>query len=188
MWNKAKGILIPSTINTKLIPIDTIIKNGNKLLLNKNESWVNGNDTDVLIPHQLYIITDEKIKVGEKCFHSNINEICIADEFMVENPDCKKIIATNNDKISINLGKEKWVAPTNKQFDQIYTRLCPYPQPTKEFIQQFVDVINALDITIDLISIDLFVEYESNLLYPMVQNNNEKLILNPDNTINIKLI
>jgi hypothetical protein len=170
MWNKAKGILIPSDKKVN------IILDRGKFELIENAQIAHSINS-IVKGFFLYIITDERIKIGEKCFHSNLDEICVADEFMVENPDCKKIIASNDKSLDTN----------SEDYNFKYLHL--FPQPTKESIQQFIDVVNVLNINLNhLISIDLFVEYENNLNDVHRLEDFEFLKLNPDNTINIKFI
>lgn len=51
------------------------------------------------VGHHIYLTTEEDPAIGEIVFHLNINELCVADEFMVSNPDCKKIVATTNPEL-----------------------------------------------------------------------------------------
>jgi len=90
---------------------------------------------------------------SEKHFNE---EPCIT----LANLKAKKVIATTDNNISINLGKEKWIAPTNSQYDQVYTRLCPYPQPSPQFIEKFVKSFNEGNIISEVM-----VEYESYCIY-----------------------
>lgn len=150
---------------------------------------------DRVIPNlnyqHLYILSDEKIKEGDWCYKKDLKGN-IFKWINTENDwykDAKKIIATNNNKISMNLGKEKWIAPTNSSYDQVYIRLSPFPQPSKQFIEYYIYEYNKGNIITEV-----EVEYEDNGEEGWIGDNyngepfwNEKLELkvNPDNTINI---
>lgn len=159
----------------------------------------------------LYITSDEKIQEGDWVYENNLNqEIKI---YQIEKREgrlmffrfrsipiwldknshnCKKIIATTNDKISINLGLEKWRSPLGKHADQIYTRLCPFPRIPISFIEHYITEYNKGNI-IDKVMVeyedDLWIQDYANTptspLPPMI-NMGGKLLINSDNIINIK--
>lgn len=53
---------------------------------------------------------------------------------------CRKVVATTNNNISLNLGKEYHESPIRG--GQMYTRLCPLPQISPEFQQAWVKSMN----------------------------------------------
>lgn len=146
----------------------------------------------------LYVLSNEPIKEKEYFFDKEDN--CIYRSVDEQNANSinetrelydieryYKIIATTNDKISINLGKEKYVAPTNSNYDQIYTRLCPYPKPSQEFIEHFIAQYNKGNIikTVEI-------EYEEilgdeGIIAIAFGVNDYKLKINNNNTINISI-
>lgn len=152
-------------------------------------------------PQHLYVISNEPIKEKEYFFDKEDN--CIYRSVDKQNANSinetrelydieryYKIIATTNDKISINLGKEKYVAPTNSNYDQIYTRLCPYPKPSQEFIEYFItqynkgNVLSKVEVEYDEIKTtngSSKQELEDNLVVSY------RLKINNDNTINISI-
>jgi len=44
-------------------------KETNELSVNKNPQWAASCDTDVLVPHHIYITSDEEIKEDDWCYH-----------------------------------------------------------------------------------------------------------------------
>lgn len=141
----------------------------------------------------LYIISDEEIKEGD--IDSNVfifksdNELitCLAGKGFGRVKGIGsyfKIIATTDNKISINLGKEKWVAPTNSNYDQIYTRLCPYPQIPQQFIEEYIAGYNR-----GTVIEKVLVKYE---VAPIYCNNGSwfpikyQLKISKDNTVSIE--
>ena len=95
---------------------------------------------------ELYFLSDEKIEIGDwalnfKKPYFNIVQCNKSNKESIQE-HWKKIIATTDNKLSINLGLEKWIAPTNSNDDLVYTRLAPYPQPSPQFIQKFIKVWN----------------------------------------------
>jgi len=91
-------------------------------------------------PMHFYIIDDSKIKVGEHCFHSNIKKICIADEFMISNPDCKKIIATTDESIAV---KHNTLSMWQGRFWNHYPTIeYIIPQISTSFIKKYVKSYN----------------------------------------------
>ena len=161
-------------------------------------------------PQHLYIISDDEIELNDWVYNSTDNILlqfnnltgCILANQQKEkygNKTYHKVIATTNNKISINLGKEKWVAPTNSTYDQIYTRLCPFPQPSQQFIEKYVEEYNKGNV-IDRVMVEYDIDiskspYTSSkmnrVLKVMLKSLGDKLIpkINPkDNTITISKI
>ena len=116
---------------------------------NKESNIIKGNDVDYLIlveswsgkgkPQHLYVLSDDEIKEGDWYHNSIDNSIKQASNWIYVS-NCKKIIATTNDKISINLGKEYHESPIRG--GQMYTRLCPYPQIQQSFIEYYIEQYN----------------------------------------------
>lgn len=149
----------------------------------------------------LYFLSDEEIKEGDyflrgsnpkfvyKCTKiTNRSYWCNGNEYLKE--ECKKIIATTNDNISINLGYEKYIAPTNSKYDQIYTRLCPYPKPSLDFIKVYIEEYNKGS---QILEVNVL--YEKKVIgekpvpfgYENIYEDNFTLKINSkDNTITIK--
>ena len=132
------------------------------------------------IPYHLYFITDENpSKVGDwfivKLYNDKNEEYLslekvetifdcwVNNSFKVNTrhiDNCYKVIATTNDNININLGKERWVAPTNSLYDQVYTRLSPFPKPSKSFIDKFIEMYNKnTPITECLVEYETFYDF-----------------------------
>ena len=53
-----------------VVRLGQLIKNRqtNQFLLNKNSQWAASCDTDVLVPHHIYITSDEELKEEDWCF------------------------------------------------------------------------------------------------------------------------
>ncbi len=121
----------------------------------------------------LYFLSDEEIKEGDwfirnneihQChkiyskdveFKTSIDSVYCGKNTFWDKEYCKKIIATTNNKISINLGLERWKSPLGEHADQIYTRLYPFPQPSQSFLEVFVKEYNKGNVISSVL-----VEYE----------------------------
>lgn len=152
----------------------------------------------------LYIISDEEIKEGNWIIYNNSIYktkrdkessfwilINTKDKYLpsLKNPtDCKKIIATTDDKISINLGLEKWESPLGKHGDQIYTRLCPFPQPSQSFIEKYVEEYNKGNVITEVMVEYILNETGNYREFDVSPELKEKLKINKDNTITIRKI
>jgi hypothetical protein len=165
----------------------------NKLITSIEETGVS--DLYKSIPQHLYVISNEFIKEKEYFFDKKDN--CIYRSVDEQNANSinetrelydieryYKIIATTNDKISINLGKEKHVAPTNSNYDQIYTRLCPYPKPSQEFIEHFISQYNKGNV---LSKVEVEYGYNEERIVNNKDIGDYSLVINSDNTINISI-
>jgi hypothetical protein len=108
---------------------------------NQLQYWFKGDSPNNAKHQHLYFLSNEEIK-GKDWFYDTRDRI-ISNNSLSQKMFSKKIIATTNNNISINLGLEKYVAPTNSNNDLIYTRLCPFPQPSKEFIQAYIEAYNS---------------------------------------------
>lgn len=155
--------------------------------INKNKSWSASCDTNVLIPQHIYITLDEEIKEGD--WYCSPTGIVSQHNGTEKLPDgWKKIIATTDKSLKINLLEGIKHAPENWR---------ELPQIPQSFIEYFVDQYNKGNIITDIM-----VEYEEDLIkiydisggHPGGHwesnpiNEGLKLIINPDNTINIKPI
>lgn len=141
MWNKAKTILLASNqkenIGDYIMSLyveDNSLHCGIKLYKSDIEE----------VNQHLYIINDDVIKEGEICFHFNINEICVVDEFMVENPDCKKVIAIIDKSLLSKLHKGEIV--DNSYLEEFKTILH---QISQSFIEQYITEYNKGNIIVD---------------------------------------
>lgn len=184
MYKKHSLILLPTDEKSNIV----LLNNTKKLLYN-----VDGmrNGISQTSNQHLYILNDERFKENE--YISDGIEVIKATSKLVEaqtlhnRREWKKIIATTNNNISINLGKEKWVAPTNSKNDMVYTRLCPFPNLPFLFIQYYIEQYNLGNVITEV-----EVEYELSEMGAVVVELGAKkediisLKLNPDNTINIK--
>jgi hypothetical protein len=137
------------------------------------------NDPQPSIHQHLYILSDEIITVGDWYYDSILNEIDQCILHIGKHASCKKIIATT-DCLS-NTKKLKYV-----QFDINVeeTRLTFVPQPSKAFIEKYVDSYNK-----NIVIENVQVEYEMKNIMDDTGffNYTERLKVNPkDNTITIK--
>lgn len=86
----------------EVVRLGQLIKNSetNELLINKNSRWAASCDTDVLVPHHIYITSDEEIKAGDwfldTVSHTVHNAILAAGVF---NTRKKIILTTDHDLI-----------------------------------------------------------------------------------------
>ena len=170
MWNKAKCILLKTKENSGLLL--GLSKFGR--LISYDTECTNPNNDIYSVKQHLYIINDDVIKEGEICFHSNINEICVADEFMVENPDCKKVIATTDKSLVALFGNDE--EGYRKQKEGL-------PQIPQSFIEQYITEYNKGNI-INEVLVEYIQSADSfyGLDVPI------ELKINQDNTINIKTV
>jgi hypothetical protein len=123
---------------------------------------------DILSHHtnqHLYIISDDVIKEDDWCIDSNRN------------------IFQHKNHFPISIGQRKIIAITDSSLD--------LPQPSKQFIQKYVEEYNKGNIITDVL-----VEYEKGLNKPLHESLRdssplvfERLKVNPkDNTITIKKV
>lgn len=119
----------------------------------------------------LYIISNDKIKQNDWCLNISKNIIYQKDNLPMDIM-WKKIIATTDKSI---YPKCDGKCAKNKC---VYM----YPQPSQEFIKKYIESYNN-----NKVIIDVLVEYKTNILYPVIENNNLILKVNSkDNTITIK--
>lgn len=100
--------------------------------INKNPSWAASCDTDVLIPHNIYITSDEKIKEGDWYYHlerKTINNTLEKADYFVNNTKYDKfkkiILTTDQDLIedgvqAINDEFLEWFVK-NPSCEKVYT-------------------------------------------------------------------
>lgn len=154
--------------------------------INKNKSWSASCDTNVLIPQHIYITSDEEIKEGD--WYCSPTGIVSQHNGTEKLPDgWKKIIATT----------DKSLTQFNQYVGENEGYMTSLPQPSQSFIEKYVEEYNKGNIITDIM-----VEYEEDLIkiydnsggHPGGHwesnpiNEGLKLIINPDNTINIKPI
>ena len=174
-FKKAQVILLKTNDKSD---ISLGIRQPDKHLLNyhKGLRYDASNDKNIINQH-LYIVNDDKIEAGDWYISSDgwFIDKAINDDLKIVNEKIngyKKIIATTDSTLfqTITIGIDN---------TSIFNKL---PQPSIEFIEQYIESYNEGNIISDV-----KLEYEINILYPMVQNNNIKLKINPDNTIIIKI-
>ena len=96
----------------------------------------------------LYILSDEEIKENEfdkllkqGLYFESSNGKIITNSRVKTIGIYKKIIATTDKSLNINLGKE--YHPFDTQGGLLCTRLCPFPHPSQSFINKFVEKWNS---------------------------------------------
>jgi signal peptidase I len=160
-------------------------KDNNKISLNKNSSWSITCDTDVLVPHHLYILSDEEIKDGDKIVFKNNYLYTVSENrghyltvkelphIEIRTDLCKKIIATTDKSLGYT---DHIVSPV--------PNFCSYPQLSQSFIDEFVKHYNnGNKIT------DVLVEYHERNDFKELNGEAYTLLTNnEDNSINIKII
>ena len=181
---KETNVIIIKNKNLKTKVMETVKRKCDVVMLaTKNKSSIRKTNTteklyedtvkfhygDYLNQH-LYILSSEEIKEGDWFYDSALNKISQATKkddinwFNELNPEgikvCKKIIATTNNNISLNLGKEYHESPV--QGGQLYTRLKPYPQPSPQFIAKFIESYNK-----GIPIVEILVEYEEFVSIPI---------------------
>lgn len=82
----------------EVVRLGQLIKNSetNELLINKNSHWADSCDTDVLVPHHIYITSKEEIKEGDWFFDIISNTIHKAELATGVFNSRKKIILTTD--------------------------------------------------------------------------------------------
>ena len=171
MEKKCNVVMLP--INEKSI----MCLSQNKLF------WFHGIEPDVekLKYQHLYITSDEQITKDFKGFAivtvKDDNRIHYLVEVIVtEQNQC---YCKGDRKFSFEYYSVKPIISTTNNDMSIFDLLLP--QPSQQFIEKYIEEFNKGN---TITEVD--VEYEKNKLYPMIQNNNIRLKINPDNTINIK--
>lgn len=143
--------------------LNQIIKNieTNKLILNQNSAWAISCDTDVLVPHHLYVLSDDKIKEGDwfltdvRDRKSDNNGIPIwelrqcskitnewifvkGEDGIGYNPDwSKKIIATNDGYLNTERIHKGEII--DESYPKYFGKL---PEPNQLFIEDFIAKYN----------------------------------------------
>lgn len=109
-------------------------KDNNQLSINKNSSWSATCDTDILIPQHLYITSNEEIKEGDFIINAVNNvQLIRYTKDANESKFCHKIIASTDKLIPENT------------FGQLL------PQPSKEFIQSYIESYNKGEVIEDVL-------------------------------------
>jgi len=149
-------------------------------------------------PQHLYILSDEQPKIGDWTINLNSphphKEVCRIDNRIeleryvkkVGN-NCKKIIATTDTNLKIEVADEGWKSADPggwNEYKPIYKSL---PQPSESFIQKYVEEYNKGNIITDVMV--EYVEYDWNLTITDHIEFYIKPKVNPkDNTITIKKV
>lgn len=146
----------------------------------------------------LYFTSNEEIKEGDWYIWLDNNQICQGEEHIdivnkhINNGDCRKIIATTDSSLKLECRGCRF----NKNSPGIiYTCSCQtLPQPSKEFIQLFIESYNKGEVITDVL-VEVETEYikskftdwtkEGEVSYKNVLHPTDKLKLQ-DNTIIIK--
>lgn len=126
----------------------------------------------------LYIINDSEIKERDYVYCPLFDIVHQYNNNMTLTDGEKKIIATTDDKISINLGKEYHPYPTTGGL--LVTRLSPFPKPSSSFISKYIDSYNKGNIIIDTL-----VEYKKCSAYEVGLLSDKQYKLKVDNNNNI---
>lgn len=153
--------------------------------------YQNGNQA-----YHLYIISEDKIKIGDWYYNSLYNEIyqcnnkeryrtVIYVNNKLEKVRNKKIIATTDSSLKVSkfshYSKNLLKVP-------VYKDEC-LPQPSQQFIEHYIEAYNKSEIIKDVL-VEYIKKLSDNESFSIINNPvNIKSILkiNPDNTINIKL-
>lgn len=140
------------------------------------------------IGYHLYITSDEDIKEGDWCLVVKSHKDLLKDDIFQYNGECsinheyiKKIIATTN--TSLYTEKESWFSSV-KSFGDNKVKL-QLPKPSQQFIKEYIKELNKEYNKSDVIS-DVLVEYTYDNGEIFVPMNTLYLLVNSDNTINIK--
>ncbi len=146
--------------------------------------------------YHLYILSDEEIKEGDWCIMLDSFGNVFSNPRQYTNPETqflnkglRKIIATTDSSLKIEKSSTGYTENRSRTFYSLES----LPQPSKSFIEVFVEEYNKGNIITDVM-----VEYEQNLICENVFDNNSvskqwvnkgvKSKINPDNIINIKPI
>jgi hypothetical protein len=180
-FKRAKVVMLPTNKPSKLGDLATY---QGKSLAKVIKEGVNLKNTTVQF-WNLYIISDDKIKVGAWVINkwNEIHQITKNDgeEYI---KTCKKIITTTDTSLKID----------NPNYDIGRLAYINLPQPSQQFIEKYIEEYNKGNIITDvLIEYELISneEYFGNTVNPDndVPYFDEKLKINPkDNTITIKKV
>jgi hypothetical protein len=165
-----------------MLPTNEKAKHGDLTLTPTDSQKVtifDGFSSSQLAQH-LYFLSDDEIKEGDWVYRFDSKDIFKADAYLIylinigSTEFCKKIIVTTDKKLFINI-------PDSKHYNSgMYTRSLP--EPSKGFIQKFVDSYNSGNPIIE-------VDVEYNHLSSTTGINEEWIKVNTkDNTITIKKV
>ena len=191
-FKKAKAVMLPNNQQTKYLMVySDVEKTKGKLILNglKNDEYKEY--------QHLYIISDDKIKLFDWVYNNKEN--------IVEQINSKTQLIFVLEENKENQTFKKIIATTDKKLSQ--TSRTEIPQPSQQFIQQFIEEYNKGNIITDVMveyinyptpqkdgfstkysdNITLTGSWASRLKQCEVLNNTVKI--NPkDNTITIKKV
>ena len=124
-------------------------------------------------PHEIYIVSDDKINVGDWFISGATNKILQLGSNESSLKSDKKIIATTDSSLK-----------TKVQHDSDGFLNIPLPQPTQSIIQKYIDEYNKGNVITDVM-----VEYEELTVPDMIIEGADKFVdalkVNYDRTINI---
>lgn len=166
---RAQVIMLPTKNNGTIDTYDS----GKICLTNEKTDWSWKKDFN-----ELYIVSDDEIKEGDWCYDKLNDNIYQATKIVIHNLKSleyelylKKIIASTDTALTI-VDKHMFNSYSNNHL----------PQPSQQFIEKYIESYNKNEVITDVL-----VDYKTNILYPMIENNNLILKVNPkDNTITIK--
>ena len=176
-FKRAKVVMLPTNEKTNII-------NTNQGLLYNSNDYIG-------INQHLYIISDDEIKEGDYYIIDDIPELLKNNGLKFIDDYCKKVIATTDTSLYIH----------QKETISLPERVFYLPQPSKQFIEKYIEEYNKGNIITDVlveyenIYIDSFgttiVQHEKDSDSYLKQCTfvNSKLKINPkDNTITIKKV
>jgi hypothetical protein len=131
----------------------------NKLLINKSECWAAANDIDVLVPHHLYIISDDMIEEGDYWVYVNPPEWNTPQDNIVtknnlppswfenlwDRKNYKKVIATTDPTITVN---------SEMALDTCRTLL---PSISQSYLEYYVEECNTKN-KIEEVKVEYFIK------------------------------
>lgn len=169
---RAKVVMLPTEQETKYLMVySDVEKIKGKLILNglKNDEYKEY--------QHLYIISDDEIKKGDWFYNSHSKIVGQAAFNFGKDELAKKIIATTNPLLKIEIDGNRGDLLPDVSFD------INLPQPSQQFIQKYIEEYNKGNVITDVL-----VEYEyllnDNTVIPYWN-----LKVNPkDNTITIKKV
>jgi len=182
-FKKAQIIMLP-TNKSKLIKV---INPDMRISLHKN--LVDKESKTVFQAQHLYIISDDEIKEGDWCLEGS--EVFQVEEFNLITGICRD----SKGNPFITDACEKIIATTDNSLKRVVGigTFAPLPQPSQQFIEQYIEAYNKGEVITDVL-----IEYKNNYdlhyytpaggIECCKKIDNWKLLINPDNTINIKPI
>ena len=156
-FKRAKVVMLPTNEKTNII-------NTNQGLLYNSNDYIG-------INQHLYIISDDEIKEGDYYIIDDIPELLKNNGLKFIDDYCKKVIATTDTSLYIH----------QKETISLPERVFYLPQPSKQFIEKYIEEYNKGNIITDVL-----VEYEYLLDDRAVLPYWNLKVNTKDNTITIK--